>query len=305
MGFEQQHPSSAGNRSLPVPAEFIGIGTIIFMVGLAIIVYGCRTMDHGLTMPGGWIMSMMWMPMPGQTWFGATAQFLVMWLGMISVMMWPLMIPAFLATGRRWISFCGVVGGYYTVWCTVGLTVYIFGVTMAKWALASDSVSRLIPFLSGVLVIAAGVFQFSRWKRSALSCCRCHQVQRQTNFQLGCRLGAACCIACAAPMTVQMTLGMMNPVVMVLVTLFIVAERLLPRPIMMTRGLGMITICIGIIMIWAVTARPAGHTKTIDCGKTPRSTLRNDGFHVLVKLDLLGGSIHQFVRQPPVVLGAV
>jgi hypothetical protein len=33
--------------------------------------YFCRSMGGGMGMPGGWTMSMMWMRMPGQTWFGS------------------------------------------------------------------------------------------------------------------------------------------------------------------------------------------------------------------------------------------
>ena len=43
-----------------------------------------------MTMPDGSAMSMMWMPMPGQTWAGAAASFVGMWV----VMMVPMMLPS-------------------------------------------------------------------------------------------------------------------------------------------------------------------------------------------------------------------
>ena len=44
-------------------------------------------------MPGGWTMSMAWMRMPGQTWLGAAASFLGMWVGMMVAMMLPSLVP--------------------------------------------------------------------------------------------------------------------------------------------------------------------------------------------------------------------
>jgi len=40
-------------------------------------------------MPGGWTMAMAWTRMPGQTWPGAAASFLGMWVVMMVAMMLP------------------------------------------------------------------------------------------------------------------------------------------------------------------------------------------------------------------------
>ena len=47
----------------------------------------------GMAMPGGWTMSMAWMRMPGQTWPGAAASFLGMWIVMMVAMMLPSLVP--------------------------------------------------------------------------------------------------------------------------------------------------------------------------------------------------------------------
>jgi len=47
----------------------------------------------GMPMPGGWTLSMTWMRMPGQTWPGAAASFLGMWLVMMAAMMLPSLLP--------------------------------------------------------------------------------------------------------------------------------------------------------------------------------------------------------------------
>jgi len=42
--------------------------------------------------------------------------------------------------------------------------------------------------------------------------------------------GTACCLCCTAPMMIQLTIGIMNPLAMIAVAFAIAAEKLLPRP---------------------------------------------------------------------------
>jgi predicted metal-binding membrane protein len=61
-----------------------GTGTIVW----------CASMSAmgEMPMPGGWTMSMAWMRMPGQTWPGAAAAFLSMWVVMMAAMMLPSLV---------------------------------------------------------------------------------------------------------------------------------------------------------------------------------------------------------------------
>jgi predicted metal-binding membrane protein len=242
----------------------------IFTIGLAITVYCCRTMGHGLPMPGGWIMSMMWMPMPGQSQLGAVAQFLVMWLGMVSVMNLPLTAPVFLQTGRRSLSFFYMVGGYYAVWLIAGIAVCLSGTAMAEWALHSDQVSRLIPVCRSGVIIAAGLFHARHHPPTHLPPRR-HPPQ-EASFSRGCRQGLACCISCTPPMAIQLALGMTNPVVIAVVTIAIAAKRRFPRPNLSAPALSMAAIFTGVIMIWTTATRPADRPKPIDCGSFTASS---------------------------------
>ena len=49
---------------------FVGISALLFAGSAALTVAWCGSMAavHEMRMPGGWTMSMMWMPMPGQAW---------------------------------------------------------------------------------------------------------------------------------------------------------------------------------------------------------------------------------------------
>src|SRR5262245_33286079 len=93
-----------------------------------------------MSMPGGWAMSMVWMRMPGQTWPGAAASFLGMWIVMMVAMMLPSLVPMLWryrqAVGRTretrlgWLT--ALVGvGYFSVWAMFGMTAFALGAALA------------------------------------------------------------------------------------------------------------------------------------------------------------------------------
>jgi predicted metal-binding membrane protein len=245
--------SPVGNATAGLPAGFILVCVLAFAGSIAATAYFCRSMAGGMGMPGGWTMSMMWMRMPGQSWMISAAMFLLMWLTMMVAMMLPSALPTFLKTRRKWASLCSVASGYFAVWLAAGTVIYVLGVVFATAAMRWDSLSRVVPFLSGAALIGAGAFQFTRWKLTSLLRCRSpfgcgvSCLQHETNFGLGCKQGAACCICCAAPMLVLVVLGMMNPFVIIGVAVAIAAEKILPRPETVARFLGVSAIVFGVI----------------------------------------------------------
>src|SRR5437867_3315884 len=132
----------------------------------------------------------------------------------------------------------------------------------ATVATRSELFSRAVPLLSGALLIAAGAIQFTRWKMTHLLRCRspsgcaisCSQHER--SFRLGCKQGAACCACCAAPMTIQLALGIMNPLAMIAIAMVIAVEKLLPRPAIVTRLVGISAIMAGIASFCVALLRP-------------------------------------------------
>src|SRR6186713_3228193 len=73
----------------------LGLAALLFVGSAAVAIAWCGSMADmpGMPMPGGWTMSMAWMRMPGQTWAGAAASFLGMWLVMMAAMMLPSLVP--------------------------------------------------------------------------------------------------------------------------------------------------------------------------------------------------------------------
>src|SRR5262249_46170816 len=72
-----------------------GVSVLLFAASAALTIVWCTSMSAmgGMPMPGGWTMSMAWMRMPGQTWPGAAASFLGMWVMMMVAMMLPSLVP--------------------------------------------------------------------------------------------------------------------------------------------------------------------------------------------------------------------
>jgi predicted metal-binding membrane protein len=134
-----------------------------------------------MPMPGGWTMSMAWTPMCGQTWRGAAASFLIMWVVMMVTMMLPSLMPA-LWRYRRAVGVTGgmrlawltalVAAGCFFVWTACGMTVFPLGVALAAIEMRLPSLARAIPIAAGGVVRSAGVLQFTTRKARQLACCR-------------------------------------------------------------------------------------------------------------------------------------
>src|SRR4051812_6968849 len=141
-------PSPAGNPRLAASGSvearlgsaeasmqaFLGVSALLFAASATVtIVWGASMSAMGaMPMPGGWTMSMAWMRMPGQTWPGAAASFLGMWVVMMVAMMLPSLIPM-LRRYRDAVTAIGtgptglgrltalVAAGYFAVWTAFGM----------------------------------------------------------------------------------------------------------------------------------------------------------------------------------------
>src|SRR6516225_7995813 len=208
----------AENRS----AGFLLACAAAFCASTATTIYFCRSMSGGMEMPGGWTMSMMWMRMPGQTWFASGTMFLLMWLAMMVAMMLPSALPM-LSSYRRWwagegangISTLIVASGYFAVWQSIGLVMYVMCVSWGYTTMRWSGLSRLVPTLIGATLVVSGLAQFSRWKMTALKRCRdplaCAALLTAGGWNNawwhGLSQGASCAICCAGPMLALLALG--------------------------------------------------------------------------------------------------
>jgi predicted metal-binding membrane protein len=247
-------------------AGFFVTAAAAFAISLAVTIYFCSSMPGGMDMPGGWTLSMIWMRMPGQSWFAATAMFMLMWLAMMVAMMLPsalAMLRSFRAaqyhvSGQR----AGVLAlltavGYFFVWFSIGACVYAAGVVFALVAMRYSGFSHDVPLLSGAAMAASGAIQFTPWKLRALRRCRgreaCSPIHATSRYRAAWRQGIDWGLSCAESssglMLVLLVLGMMNLIVMVIVAVLIALEKLMPNPEWIVRGAGLTIIGAGAFML--------------------------------------------------------
>ncbi|MEO6236941.1 MAG: DUF2182 domain-containing protein [Vicinamibacterales bacterium] len=262
----QSNGSPPGSTTARARA-FLGASALLFAACAAITIVWCTSMSATgeMPMPGGWTMSMAWMRMPGQTWAGAAASFLGMWVVMMVAMMLPSLVPlmwryrqAVGGTGETrlgWLT--ALVGlGYFLVWTGLGIAAFPLGVALAAIEMQQPSVARAIPFAAGVVVLIAGVVQFTPWKARHLACCReasargrARPAGARTAWRCGVRIGLHCGLGCANLMAILLAIGVMNLRAMAVVAAAITIERLAPSGERVARGIGAVVVGAGLFLI--------------------------------------------------------
>ena len=216
-------------------------------------------------MPGGWTMSMAWMPMPGQTWLGAAASFVGMWVVMMVAMMLPSLVPTLWryrqtigSTGETRLSWLTalVAMGYFFVWTMCGVAVFPLGAALAEIEMQQPSLTRVVPIVVGVVVVIAGILQFSAWKAHHLACCRkpsgeerTLSTEAATAWRHGVCIGLHCTYGCAGFTAILLVIGVMDLGVMTLLTAAITAERLAPNGQRVARAIGIVVVGVGLLLI--------------------------------------------------------
>ncbi len=247
---------------------FFGVSALLFAVSAALTIVWCASMSamSGMPMPGGWTMSMAWMRMPGQTWAGAAASFVGMWVVMMVAMMLPSLAPTLWryreAAGRtgegRLTALVGV--GYFLVWSVIGMAVFPLGVALAAVEMQHLALARAVPIAVGVVVLIAGALQFTAWKAHHLACCReapgrgrTLPADAGTAWRHGLRLGVHCSYGCAGLTAILLVIGIMDLRAMAVVTAAITAERVAPAGERMARAIGAVAIGTGLYLIARAT----------------------------------------------------
>lgn len=207
-------------------------------------------------------MSMAWMRMPGQSWAGAAATFIGMW----TVMMVAMMLPAFLPMLRRFRQALLLHArprrgrmlmmslGYFSVWTLLGAAAFPVGFALAELEMRLPLLARAVPLIAGVVIVLAGMLQLSAWKASQLASCRRSPVSGSCTagfgaaWRHGLSLGIRCCYCCAPMTAILFVAGVMDFRAMALVTAAIALERLVSHAQVMARRLGYLTLAAGLLV---------------------------------------------------------
>ncbi|BCS31693.2 hypothetical protein TBR22_A08960 [Luteitalea sp. TBR-22] len=212
-----------------------------------------------------------WMPAPGGRRLDAAVAFLAMWSPMMVAMMLPAAYPELWKYHRalrighapnpnRLAAVAGL--GYLAYWTAVGIAVFVLGAAAMASGTHHHAPDLLpSPLVAGV-VLAAGVIQLTDWKARCLALCRAapqrhaHAVPGvHSAWVHGLRHGLHCSLCSGALMAAWLAVGMMDLQAMVLVTIAITAERVLPGGGRVARVSGAALIATGLVLLGQVVSR--------------------------------------------------
>lgn len=237
---------------------------LLFAASAAVTVSWCGSMAGGMSMPGGWTMSMAWMRMPDQSWLAAAGSFLAMWVAMMVAMMMPSLVPMLrryraglpLAARRAGRLTLLVALGYHAVWTAIGLLAFVGGAGLAALEMRHPSLARAVPFATGAVVLGAGALQLTAWKARALDCCRepsrTHArspAAAAAAWRHGLHVGLQCSLCCAGLTVAFLVVGVMDLRAMTAVAAATTLERLAPSGHRVARTTGALVIGGAVVLI--------------------------------------------------------
>ncbi|MCO6412806.1 MAG: DUF2182 domain-containing protein [Thiogranum sp.] len=236
------HPSAPGHDSGFIE-QLARRDRLVVAAGLLLVTllaWGYMLAGAGMDM-GDMDMSM---PMPWSAGY-ATLVFFMWWIMMVAMML-PGAAPMILlfalvnrrsrAAGAPWVSTTVFALGYLVAWGMFSLLA-----TGAHWAL--DQTGYLSPdmasqnrLVGGLLLMAAGIYQFTPWKHACLRHCRgpldfitrYWRPGTRGALQMGLRHGALCVGCCWAVMGLLFYGGVMNLYWIIGIALLVLLEKLVP-----------------------------------------------------------------------------
>ncbi|MGB5734722.1 MAG: DUF2182 domain-containing protein [Thiohalocapsa sp.] len=193
-------------------------------------------------------MSQMWMPPTGGGAWSLQDFWLtfVMWAVMMVAMMLPSAAPMVLmfatvnrkrrAQQRPYVPTFVFAAGYVAVWTLFSALVTLAQWPLHHWALLTPMMDNASATMAGLVLIAAGVYQWTPWKDACLQQCRSPLGFLMTEwregaggaFLMGLKHGWFCVGCCWALMLVLFAVGVMNMLWVAIITLFVLAEKLFP-----------------------------------------------------------------------------
>jgi predicted metal-binding membrane protein len=210
------------------------------------------------------MMAEMGMPME-MPWSASDVFFtFAMWAVMMVGMMAPSAAPILLlfagahAGRRERVSFAVPMFalGYLVVWAGFSACA-----TLAQWALhqaamLSPSMAASSSWVAGMILIAAGAYQLTPWKRACLVHCRSPLGFLMTHwregklgsFRMGLAHGAYCLGCCWALMCILFAVGVMNLLWVAALTVFVLLEKIGPAGGIVARVAGAVIFVFGLLL---------------------------------------------------------
>ena len=223
------------------------------LAGITLLAWAWLVHVHGMDMGGGMGV------------FSPSLTFL-MWAIMMMGMMVPSAAPMILvfATINRRRSETGgaaVATGIFVAGYLVAWTAFSALATAGQWGLeraaaVSPDMLRATPFVGGLLLIVAGIYQVTPLKRACLARCQSPlgfvlnewREGAAGAFVMGLRHGAFCVGCCWLLMALLFVAGVMNLFWVATIAAFVLAEKLVPLPVV-SWGAGVVLVASGVWLL--------------------------------------------------------
>lgn len=198
---------------------------------------------------------------------GSLLPLYLMWSVMMLAMMLPSATPMILTFAsvnrnrrrqeRPYVPVAVFVSGYVAVWCGFSALVASAQWMLHRKALLSPAMASTSAVFGGIVLLAAGLFQFTPLKRSCLTHCRAPLEFIMTRwregvggaFRMGLEHGAFCTGCCWALMCVLFVVGVMNILWIAALTFLVGLEKVFPRGVWMSAVTGIVLIAWGVFVI--------------------------------------------------------
>jgi len=251
-------PDRTSLESLLLRDRWLIGGALVVTVALcwAWIVPMARDMYGAMTGPSAWMMT--------DTWdFTHLTLLFAMWVVMMTGMMLPSAAPTlFLYAGvirkspespHTRAHVYAFAGGYLLVWTAFSLSATVLQRALAQWLLLSPMMEARGYLLGSALLIVAGLYQLTPFKRTCLESCRspaafiAQHWKRGVagGFRLGVTHGLFCVGCCWALMLLLFVGGVMNLWWIGALTVFVLLEKLAPLGAQGGRLSGLLIIALG------------------------------------------------------------
>ena len=236
------------DRALAVVAllTVIALSWVWLLVGAGL---GMEEMDMG----GGQMMLMA----PPWT-LSYAALIFVMWAVMMAAMMLPAATPTILlvdALARQRANGSEATGlftaGYLVVWGAFSVLATGLQWALVRVELLGDDMASASPVLVGVLLIAAGIYQWTPLKQACLNHCRAPfdfltRHWGRGPFRAGVHHGLFCLGCCWMLMALLFAFGLMNLLWIAALALLVLIEKVLPIGGRMSRVIGVALLAWGV-----------------------------------------------------------
>jgi predicted metal-binding membrane protein len=191
----------------------------------------------------------------------------IMWTVMMIAMMTPAAAPMILtfaavhrrraADSRPSVPTAVFVLGYFVVWIAFSAVAALGQSGLHAAALLSPQMTAESPLLGGMLLVIAGVFQWTPLKRACLNLCRSPlsfvmsrwREGRAGAFFMGLHHGLYCLGCCWALMALLFVAGVMNLAWVAAIAVAVLVEKALPRGDVFGRIAGVALVIAGVWLV--------------------------------------------------------